>query len=120
MFRRLLTFFLAFVTSWACLFMPQHAAPGAVAGGQALAAEVDDGRTAKDAENPACEYPAAEQGVHASAECPADNAYPLQASPAAAGLVAMMDRPKVLAMAALRPIYLDAPQRPPCAASVAA
>lgn len=122
MFARLPAFLLAFVVFWSCLVTPEDAAAGpAHPGGQEVATTLVAGACpAEAADDLVDEHPMHEQRVPANVEPPADNSDPLHASLAAQVPAAMMDPPKVLVMAALRPLYLDTPQRPPCVASIAA
>jgi hypothetical protein len=120
MFPRVIASVLAFVVFWSCLSAQEQAAPLVPSGTQEAAFQVAGNAPAGSADGSVDDHHLDDQPVQAHAEPTADSSGLLQAGPAVPVPALMMAPPKPFSMAALRPPYLDAPQRPPCTAPVGA
>lgn len=116
MFPRVIASVLAFVVFWSCLSAQEQAAPLPPSGTQEAALVAADHAPADRADGSVDDHHLDDQPVQAQGETPADPFGLLLAGPAVQAPALVMAPPKPFSMAALRPPYLDAPQRPPCTA----
>lgn len=119
MFPRVIASVLAFVVFWSCLSAQEQAAL-LVPSTQEAASQLAGGAPADRADGSVDDHHLDDQPVQAQAETPADYSGLLLAGPAVQAPALVMAPPRPFSMAALRPPYLDAPQRPPCTAPVGA